>query len=219
MNSVFNLALNVIKLNLFHIYLGWVKIRVGYLLTMRPLTNSSSVLLLHLQLKPHHQHGKAEQQAPSRGDTGPAGKHRLHWAWDPGVVQGLSAGLSQRCAQHGRIQEDLRQLLPLWRRVKVCGARLPNLRRQWRRNNRFQRVHHRPERHVTRSFGSEAEVGLQYVRPGRQRIHKQGRNAGDCTGVWVWLSRLKHRYMLYHRLGVDNFNSCLLFMQQCILML
>ena len=37
-----------------------------------------------------------------------------------GMVQGLPEGLSQRAAERGGVQKDLRQLLPLRRRIKIC---------------------------------------------------------------------------------------------------
>jgi hypothetical protein len=37
---------------------------------------------------------------------------------DPGVVQRIPKGLSQRAPQRGGVQEDIRELLPLWRRVE-----------------------------------------------------------------------------------------------------
>jgi len=130
-------------------------------------------------------HGQTKQQAPSWRHAGPDGEHGLHRARDHGVVQGLLAGLPQRRALHGRVQEDLRQLLPLRRRLQVRRARLPHLRRQRRRDDRLQGVHHRPERDVSRSAGPEAEVGVQYVRPGWQWIHQQGGDAGDRVGEWT----------------------------------
>ena len=135
------------------------------------------------------EHGEAEQQAPARGDAGPAGEHGLHRARDPGVVQGLPEGLPQRQPVHGGVQEDLRQLLPVRRRLQIRRARVPHLRRQRRRHDRLPGVHHRAERDVARQAGAEAQVGVQHVRPGWERIHQQGGDAGDCAGEGVGLER------------------------------
>lgn len=39
-----------------------------------------------------------------------------------------------------------------------------------------------PQRDVTRKTGTEAQVGLLDVRPGRQRIHFATGDAGNCHG-------------------------------------
>lgn len=65
-------------------------------------------LFLSCEVNRSNRNGEAEQQAPSWGDAGPSGEHRFHWAWDPGVVQGLPEGLPQRPPLHGGVQKDLR---------------------------------------------------------------------------------------------------------------
>lgn len=64
-------------------------------------------------------HGETEQQAAARGPERPERKHRVHRPRAAGVVPRLPQGLSHRPPDRGGVQEDLCQLLPLRRRLKV----------------------------------------------------------------------------------------------------
>ena len=80
------------------------------------------------QLLKHN--GQAEQQAEAGNLGRPPCQHRILGRRDSRVVQGIPQGLPQRSAECGGVQEDLRQLLPLRRRLQVRRARLSNVRRQ-----------------------------------------------------------------------------------------
>ncbi|XP_045404989.1 hippocalcin-like protein 1 isoform X1 [Lemur catta] len=159
----------------------------GLVKDVEPVPGGSDPLRLGLRLisgvvAAAGRHGQAEQQAAARGAAGPAGEHGVHRPRAAGVVQGLPQGLPHRPPDRGRVQEDLRQLLPLRRRLQVRRARLPHLRHQRRRHHRLPGVHHRAERDLAGQAGAEAQVGLQHVRPGRQRLHQPQRDAGDRAG-------------------------------------
>ena len=100
---------------------------------------------------------------------------------------GFLEGLPQWNPECGGVQEDLCQLLPLRRRLQVRRARLPYIWHKRRRHHRLQGVHHRPECDIPRRAGAETALGLQHVRPGRERIHQPGRDAGDSSGEDVQL--------------------------------
>lgn len=72
-------------------------------------------------------HGEAEQQAAAGGPERPAREHRVHRPRAAGVVPRLPEGLSHRPPDRGGVQEDLRQFLPLRRRLKVRRARLSHI--------------------------------------------------------------------------------------------
>ena len=66
--------------------------------------------------------------------------------------------------------------------VAVRRARVPDVRRQRRRYHRFSGVSLRPVGDIARQTGTEAQMGLLHVRPGRQRIHFATGNAGNRYG-------------------------------------
>ena len=71
-------------------------------------------------------HGQTEQQAQAGGAGRPQVQHGVLGRRDTGVVQGLPQGLPQRPALRRGVQENLRKLLPVRRRVQVRGARVQN---------------------------------------------------------------------------------------------
>lgn len=67
----------------------------------------------------HRNHGKAEQQADSRGDGGSGEEHRVQWTWAEAVVQRLSERLPHWQAEPGGVPAALCQGL--------CGPHPPYL--------------------------------------------------------------------------------------------
>lgn len=74
-------------------------------------------------------------------------------------------------------------VLPVRRRVQVRPARLQDLRQERRRHHRLQRVHLRVVHHISGQLRTEAQLGLQHVRPGRRRQDHTGGDAGDHRGI------------------------------------
>ena len=88
-------------------------------------------------------------------------------------------GLPVRSTVPRRIQKDLRQLFPRRRRLAIRRSRVPYFRHEQRRDDRLPRVSLRAERDVTGKAGGQAQVGVQHVRSGRERVHFQTGDARD----------------------------------------
>jgi len=114
-----------------------------------------------------------------------------------------AVGLSIGAPVSRRIQEDLRQLLPLRRCISVRRARLPDVWCERRWDNRLPRVHLCTERDVTRPAGAKTQVGVQHVRLGWQRLHLAPGDARDCHSkmlchcVWLALSCMMYPVLIW----------------------
>lgn len=106
------------------------------------------------------------------------------------MVQGFPERLPERPPIRRRIQEDLRQLLPVRWRFEIRRARFPHIWRQRRRHHRFPGVLVRSLGHIQGQTRTETQVGLLHVRSRRQWLHIQAGDAGNSHGKFIFCDLL-----------------------------
>ena len=132
--------------------------------------------------------GSRQQQTPEATGTGRTEPRvGVLRRGDRTVVQGLPEGRAVGQTHHRRVQEDLRQLLPVRRRVRVCRACVPHVRQRQQQLDRLPGVHMCAERYLARQTRGQTQVGIQHVRLGRRRKHFKTRDARDRHGNYLLL--------------------------------